>query len=64
MKIKSDNVPEGVEYLTSGKVYECEDIKQINGETFATITNNFDNKIRVIISECAHLDYEAWDIVE
>ncbi|CAL9978798.1 hypothetical protein VPHF99_0233 [Vibrio phage F99] len=62
MKIKTNYVPEGCNYLTVGKVYEAE----VDFDTLYTFSADNGRECFVETSGvgCAHLDGYCWEIVE
>jgi hypothetical protein len=58
MKIKTNYVPDDVDYITAGKVYECTKILP------KRIKDDHGNTAFVWLSKCAHLDGKNWEIVE
>ena len=60
MKVKTDYVPEEVDYLTAGKVY---DVYYFSGQV-GEIYGDDDGYVDISIEGCAHLNGKDWTIVE
>ena len=59
MKIKTNYVPEGCNYLTVGKEYGAIDM----GHNFYSIINDQGNNLILHLEDSVHLDGHDWEIV-
>lgn len=63
MKVRyNGKMPEDVDYLTSGKWYEVEDLD--DDGNFASIIDDDGEKILTCMPSCAHLDDKPWELSE
>lgn len=60
MKVKTDYVPEEIDYLTVGKVYEARD----QSSNINYIVDDYGDRILIAIRRCPHLCGKNWVIVE
>ncbi len=60
MKIKTDYVPEDVDYLTAGKEYEAEQLS----EWLVSITDDSGEIIGVFLRGSSHTDEHPWTIIQ
>lgn len=62
MKVKTNYVPEGCDYLTVGKVYEA---KPIKFDLYYVVSDDGEGcNVSISDTGCAHLDFYCWEIVE
>ncbi len=62
IKVRAMKVPKSTPYLTAGKIYDCKLID--NGDQLGRITVDDGKTHSIYISHCAHLEGDAWEIVE
>lgn len=60
--VKTDYVPEEVDYLTAGKVYEV--VEEQYDQTLGIIKNDKERFSHILYSGCAHLDNRPWTVWE
>lgn len=58
--VKTDYVPDGTGYITSGKEYE---VDNENCESGGYIINDRGRKIYIYYPSCAHLGGRAWTVI-
>ena len=66
--VKTNFVPEDVDYLTPGKEYECDHIYAIVADQEhtligATITDDTGGSREIFIQSSAHLDGRPWEVI-
>lgn len=60
IKVRTGSVPDECNYLTPGKVYEG--VRYLSEG--AVIQDDNGNEQLLCVPMCAHLDFEAWEVVD
>lgn len=64
MKVMTDFVPNDVDYLTAGKVYELHNQMQHRGNDIGMIFDDTNEGLTIRLDKCAHIGFKPWTMID